>query len=63
MATLTVTRTSEKDIPQRPIFIEVDGQFWAKLEFGDTVSREVPEGSHQLRLPRPVDKFPTTAAS
>jgi hypothetical protein len=48
-AHLTVARNLPIDVRQRQIFIAVDGARWATLVFGESVTREIPSGSHTLR--------------
>lgn len=48
-ATVTVARRSPGDVKQRQVFVSLDGESFAVLEFGDTVTREVPAGRHVLR--------------
>ena len=46
---LIVTRDSEKDVGQRQIVLTLDGEPLATLLFGESVTREIPAGSHRLR--------------
>ena len=48
-ARLTVTRSSEDDVGQRQIVLTLDGQPLATLLFGQSLTREIPAGSHRLR--------------
>ena len=48
-ARLTVTRDSEDDVRQRQVVLTLDGQPLATLLFGESVTREIPAGSHRLR--------------
>ncbi len=48
-ARLTVTRNSEDDVRQRQIVLTLDGQPLATLLFGQSITREIPPGSHRLR--------------
>ena len=48
-ATVTLTRRSANDVRQRAIFVSMDGERIAVLEFGDTVTREVAAGRHLFR--------------
>ena len=48
-ATITITRRSPNDVKQRHIFVSLDGESIAELPFGETVTRQVPPGSHVLR--------------
>ena len=49
-ASLTVTRTSERDIKQRQLIVSVDGERVATLLFGDSVTRDLEAGPHRLRV-------------
>ena len=49
-ASLTVTRTSERDIKQRHLIVSVDGERVATLLFGDSVTRDLEAGPHRLRV-------------
>ena len=48
-ARITVTRRAPTDVKQRQIFVSVDGDRFAALEFGAAASREVAAGHHVLR--------------
>ena len=48
-ATVTVTRTSPDDVGFREVFVSLDGEEIAILHSGDTVTREVAPGPHELR--------------
>ena len=48
-ARLTIRRQSPDDIQQREIFVSLDGQELAILRFGDSVTRDVEPGEHELR--------------
>ena len=47
---LTVSRTSSSDVQQRQVIVKLDGEPFATLLFGQTVTREIPSGSHRLRF-------------
>ena len=47
---ITVTRRSPKDIGQREVFVSLDGNEFAILRHGDSVTKDVPPGAHRLRL-------------
>ena len=49
-ATVTVSRQHKEDIGQREIFVSLDGTELAILRHGETVSRSVEPGSHELRV-------------
>lgn len=48
-ATVTVTRRSRKDVKQRQVFVSIDGERFAALNFGESASRDVAPGRHVLR--------------
>jgi hypothetical protein len=48
-ARLTVRRNLPIDVQQRQIFVSLDGKPWATLVFGQSVTKEIPPGAHQLR--------------
>ena len=48
-ATITVSRTAPDDIGLREIFVSLDGQSIAILENGQSVSRVVAPGVHEVR--------------
>jgi hypothetical protein len=47
-ATLTVDRNSPDDIQQREIVVTLDGAPIGELTYGQTVTKEIPAGSHTL---------------
>ena len=49
VACITVSRTSANDVGFREIFLSVDGEDLAILSHGDSVTHELPAGSHRLR--------------
>src|SRR5882762_1930800 len=49
-ATLTIERNSSDDTQQREIVVLLDGESIAELSFGQTVTKEIPAGSHTLRV-------------
>ena len=49
-ARVTVRRQSKEDIGIREIYVSLDGESLAMLLPGQDVSREVPPGSHRLRV-------------
>src|ERR1700676_3018776 len=49
-ARLTVSRTSPNDVQQRQVIVKLDGEPFAVLLFGQTVTREIAPGSHRLRF-------------
>jgi hypothetical protein len=44
-----VSRRSPAVVRQRQIYFSVDGQHFAELLYGQTVTSQVPAGSHRLR--------------
>ena len=46
---ITVTRQSPGDIGQREVFIALDGEEFAILRYGDSVTRDVEPGTHLIR--------------
>jgi hypothetical protein len=49
-ARLTIRRQSPDDIQQREVFVSLDGIEFAILRYGDSVTRDVEPGSHDLRV-------------
>ncbi len=47
---ITVERTSPADVKQRQIIVKLDGEEFATLMHGDTVTREVSPGEHRLKF-------------
>lgn len=47
---LTITRSSTTDVQQRQVIVKLDGEPFATLLFGQTVTREIPPGPHRLRF-------------
>ncbi len=48
-ARITITRKHSEDVQQRQIIISVDGERLGELLYGESLTREVPPGSHRLR--------------
>ena len=48
-ARLTIRRQSADDIQQREVFVSLDGTELAILRYGESVTREVEPGEHELR--------------
>ena len=48
-ATITVSRTSPEDLGLREIFVSLDRESIAILEHGQSVTRTVPPGQHEVR--------------
>ncbi len=49
-ATITVSRTATDDIGLREIFVSLDGESIAILEHGQSVTRAVAPGPHEIRV-------------
>ena len=49
-ATITITRTAPDDIGLREIFVSLDGESIAILEHGQSVTRTVAPGAHEVRV-------------
>jgi hypothetical protein len=49
-ARLIVSRTLPTDVAQRQVYVNLDGQRIATLLFGESVTRDIPPGRHQVRL-------------
>jgi hypothetical protein len=47
-ARLTIHRTSAEDEQSRQILCSLDGAYIGQLLFGETLTREIPPGSHRL---------------
>ena len=47
---LTVTRDSPTDVQQRQVILKLDGEPFAILLFGESVTRDIESGSHSLRF-------------
>jgi hypothetical protein len=48
--TITIRRTSPKDVQQRQIIVKLDGENVGELFYGDTISVPVTAGHHRLRV-------------
>jgi hypothetical protein len=48
-ARLTIHRTAEWDEQTRQILCSIDGAYAGQLLFGQTMTREIPAGSHRLK--------------
>jgi hypothetical protein len=47
---ITVSRRSTDDVGQRQLVLSLDGRPWATLLFGETATRELDPGPHELRV-------------
>jgi hypothetical protein len=47
---LTISRNSSADVQQRQVIVKLDGEPFSILLYGQTVTREIPSGSHKLRF-------------
>jgi hypothetical protein len=50
VATLVVARTLDGDAGQRQVYVDLDGERIATLLVGESVTRDIPAGEHQLKL-------------
>jgi hypothetical protein len=48
-ATITIERTSADDIGLREVFVSLDGESIGILSHGDSVTRQVTAGAHEVR--------------
>lgn len=48
-ATITITRTSPRDVRVRQIYVSIDGRTAAELLYGQSFTTEVGAGPHRLR--------------
>jgi hypothetical protein len=49
LVTVTVARTSRDDVGFREVFVSLDGEEIAILHSGETVTRELAPGPHEIR--------------
>jgi hypothetical protein len=49
VATVTVRRQSPNDVGIREIFVSVDGEEFAILAHGESVTKDLPAGPHRIR--------------
>ena len=49
-ATITIRRSSPRDVGQRQIIVKLDGVSVGELFYGDTISVPVTAGHHRLRV-------------
>jgi hypothetical protein len=49
LATITVSREAPNDVGFREIFVSVDGEQIAILNFGESITHELPAGPHRIR--------------
>lgn len=47
---LTVSRTSPRDVKYRQMIVSLDGRPFGTLLFGETLTREIEPGHHALRV-------------
>ncbi len=47
---LTITRNAANDFQDRQVFVFVDGEAWGKIRYGQFMSREIPAGTHTVRV-------------
>lgn len=48
-AQLTVTRKADDDLQDRQVYLRLDGEEWATIYYGQTITREIPPGRHALK--------------
>jgi hypothetical protein len=48
-ASITVSRDSREDVGFREIFVSVDGESIGLLQYGESLTQELPAGSHRVR--------------
>ena len=48
-ARIVLTRRSANDVKQRQVFVSMNGEAMATLNYGDSVARDVDAGTHRLR--------------
>jgi len=46
---LTITRNLPTDVKQRQVYVTLDGEPIGTMLFGDTITQEIPPGSHRVR--------------
>ena len=49
LASITVSRESPDDVGFREIFLSVDGESIGLLQFGESLTHELPAGPHRIR--------------
>lgn len=49
-ASVTITRTSEKDFKSRQLLVWIDGERLDDLMWGDSVTRDLQPGLHRIRV-------------
>lgn len=48
-ARLTVSRTADDDLQDRQVYLYLDGEDWATIYYGQTITKEIPPGRHVLK--------------
>jgi hypothetical protein len=48
-ARLSVSRTADDDLHDRQVYLYLDGEDWATIYFGQTITKEIPPGRHVLK--------------
>ena len=48
-AMITVRRTASDDVQDRQVYLSIDGEDWATIYYGQTVTRELTPGRHTLK--------------
>lgn len=49
LASITVSRESPEDVGFREIFVSVDGESIGILQYGESLTHELPAGPHRIR--------------
>ena len=49
LASITVSRDSPEDVGFREIFVSVDGESIGLLQYGESLTHELPAGPHRIR--------------
>ena len=49
-ARLRITRSSDRDVKTRQIFVSLDGASMGDLLFNDRIERDIEPGSHHVRI-------------
>jgi hypothetical protein len=47
---LTITRNAAHDFQDRQVYVYVDGEAWGKIRYGQPMTREIPPGTHTVRV-------------
>ena len=47
---LTISRNAAHDFQDRQVFVFVDGEAWGKIRYGHLMTRDIPAGTHTVRV-------------